>query len=137
MWHCHAGAGQVAGKPPSPAFPFKREMANLANKCKLQLLNHGRPAYLVKLPVPVQIVVLNCLANFACQRPEAVEEVLTVLMQATSSYKDIGAHNALIFSGEQSTVHAHCHLKHYPIRLRTFRFSSRLELSVVKDFLCI
>lgn len=71
-------------------FPFRRELVDMATKCKKQLLQQCRPTSLLKLPTPVQIVVLGCLAALACRQSASVKDIVSVLLQAASSFKDAG-----------------------------------------------
>lgn len=89
-------AGQEKGKSLS-SFPFRKELVDIAIKCKKQLLQQARPPVLLKLPTQVQIVVLGCVAAIALRRTDAAKDAIAVLLQAAASVKDAGVQFVAFF----------------------------------------
>ena len=96
-------AGQRKGKSLN-SFPFRKELSDIAIKCKEQLLQQARPPVLVKLPIQVQIVVLGCLAAMALRQSDVVKDVLAVLLQIAASFKDAGVRFVAVWMCEVPTA---------------------------------
>lgn len=103
-------AGQKQGLPLS-SFPFRKELSDVAVKCKKQLIQQGRPTSLLKLPTAIQIVMIGCLTALALRQSDTVKDVVGILLQAATSFKDLGtilvATRVLIHSarsGKQQTL---------------------------------